>query len=996
MKKIFSKLGNFLFWLVNLAWLPIVVLVLSPTASDSYYGRAGVFGSQAWLTDFFGGQDQSNMVLFWLVMVILLIMAGLPYYYWQQLVKRKVWTDAKIRFQVLSFEILVMMGWVLIVAVLFGAQTLFNWPMLIMLALLTKALYIAMPKILFKKDDHKPMVETGRWWLDSVNMSLAIYILLPIIIMLGVGIGFIALQYFEFWIDEEEMFILGLVGIVVILFLVAATWWLVRIVKENFRNEKKRRRLIGAQAAFVVFLIVLAQFNPIGEFRDFKKLDRAQTYEDQAKIVAGIAAREVKYKKAWHYLDKRATTIDDDDQPVVMTLSWWLRPIGVFSEKEELVVRDKYNEILTEAWPKNDTIQSRRAIRGLVAVTARQIELVTDVETPMIATITIDETYEAKTSNDQEIIYEFELPAGSVVTDLKLGPNLEFEGAIAPKGAAEEVYEAQIARQRDPALLQRIGENQYRLRVYPVPGTRTMIDWPEGELQRVSFSYVTMLTPDGFGLPKYTLENNVSWDEKTSYSLTVDGVMQRVDEQVSAIKAESESEYSPCSEITKSLGAEGQTANLMSNGYENEKGECVLRNNWPTPTGKKIAVLFDMSANQSLVEENWATWWEFLEQNPDLMIENELTLYRFNKFLSAGEKVDEKWLKDNEQMGRTFEKSNLRAALDKLDRTGEYDLVMVISGARNYTDQAKTEYDEYGLPITDKKTEWTTPIFLLNQQQNWRESGVGQRFYADSIDASNDLRQLILASGGGISESWADWWRSASGSEPTELVGYYELGWWKIKTNQSTNGGMMPTQPQSGIRPWKQIVVANEIEILSKSLTDLKINKLVEQDRLNELAKNYRVVTSNSSLIALVNEMQWEQLAVASGRRDRYETGNEIIEEEIWFDEIIPRNDFGFLETAAEAPARGIAGRASDMEIAVQVPTMRDEILMTNQKELMVDNFDRPMIEEDWIGGTFDYEYEEEAKGESWKWILVLVGIIGLAGLGKLIFFAQKPKVKND
>ena len=102
-------------------------------------------------------------------------------------------------------------------------------------------------------------------------------------------------------------------------------------------------------------------------------------------------------------------------------------------------------------------------------------------------------TYEFQNTKnfDQEVIFNIRLPKSeSVVTDLKLGLGLENQGIVAPRGAAEKVYEESMRRKIDPALISQVGPSTYRLRVYPV---LSKTDRTTQGRQKVQFSYSTPL-----------------------------------------------------------------------------------------------------------------------------------------------------------------------------------------------------------------------------------------------------------------------------------------------------------------------------------------------------------------------------------------------------------------------------------------------------------------------------------------------------------------------
>ena len=138
----------------------------------------------------------------------------------------------------------------------------------------------------------------------------------------------------------------------------------------------------------------------------------------------------------------------------------------------------------------------------------------TTSSTGTLATVVIDETYHTTSSRAQEVIYEFSLPPDATIFDLKLGTNLEFPGVIAPKGAARQVYEREVRKAQDPALLEQIGLRQYRMRIFPIPANSTP--------QRVQFSYVVGLTSTQVPLPVYSTSPGL-FVHKTTPKFTLNG-----------------------------------------------------------------------------------------------------------------------------------------------------------------------------------------------------------------------------------------------------------------------------------------------------------------------------------------------------------------------------------------------------------------------------------------------------------------------------------------
>lgn len=95
-----------------------------------------------------------------------------------------------------------------------------------------------------------------------------------------------------------------------------------------------------------------------------------------------------------------------------------------------------------------------------------------------------------KTENNQEVVINLQSPSQySVISDLKLGLNLEMQGTIASRGAARKVYEDSLRINKDPALIEKIGLDTYTLRVFPIPSKLNSESQGRQQVQ------LTILTP---------------------------------------------------------------------------------------------------------------------------------------------------------------------------------------------------------------------------------------------------------------------------------------------------------------------------------------------------------------------------------------------------------------------------------------------------------------------------------------------------------------------
>jgi putative PEP-CTERM system integral membrane protein len=123
------------------------------------------------------------------------------------------------------------------------------------------------------------------------------------------------------------------------------------------------------------------------------------------------------------------------------------------------------------------TYERDRREAGLLAVDERKVLLLRQQvvlrEMGDAAQVELHEVYENQTIEQQEIFYYFTLPESAAVTGLWLGESEDrsarYRFTVAPRGAAQKVYKAEVRRRMDPALLEQVGPRQYRLRAFPIP-----------------------------------------------------------------------------------------------------------------------------------------------------------------------------------------------------------------------------------------------------------------------------------------------------------------------------------------------------------------------------------------------------------------------------------------------------------------------------------------------------------------------------------------------
>ena len=102
-----------------------------------------------------------------------------------------------------------------------------------------------------------------------------------------------------------------------------------------------------------------------------------------------------------------------------------------------------------------------------------------------VARTRTDQVFTNRADRVVEGIYEFTLPEGAIITDLVLWiGDKRVQGIIMEKEAARRVYDAIVRRRIDPALIEQVTANQFRLSIFPFPAQGS---------RRVEFEYMQLL-----------------------------------------------------------------------------------------------------------------------------------------------------------------------------------------------------------------------------------------------------------------------------------------------------------------------------------------------------------------------------------------------------------------------------------------------------------------------------------------------------------------------
>jgi len=89
---------------------------------------------------------------------------------------------------------------------------------------------------------------------------------------------------------------------------------------------------------------------------------------------------------------------------------------------------------------------------------------------PPVALVQIDQAFYNPYDRTEEGTFVFNLPQGASVSRFAMyvTPTQLIEGELIERGRAANIYDSIVRRRRDPAILEQIGDNLFRMRVFPI------------------------------------------------------------------------------------------------------------------------------------------------------------------------------------------------------------------------------------------------------------------------------------------------------------------------------------------------------------------------------------------------------------------------------------------------------------------------------------------------------------------------------------------------
>lgn len=457
------------------------------------------------------------------------------------------------------------------------------------------------------------------------------------------------------------------------------------------------------------------------------------------------------------------------------------------------------------------------------------------------AEVELYELYENQTPDQQEIFYYFSLPESAVVTGVWLGNSDRLDDrypfAVSPRGAAQQVYNQEVQRRVDPALLEQVGPRLYRLRAFPIPPqlfpSQRLSGQPQEKLH-LWLTYNVMRQENGWALPHLGEKRNVFWNKKTQ-RIRNEQVVTRPQEVWLEAALPASEQYQP-------------TVHQVSfpNGYS-ISAKPLAEQDYSLPQGKRFAIVLDssrsMAARQQEVTEtfSWLKKHGFADSNFD---NNDADLYITDSTNSHPQRIDDIRRFQSEKI--TFYGSiQLKEALQQfaqLQGDTSYDGILVVTDKGNY----ELSDDKKDVPAM------SAPLWMVHL------GGQLPPAYDDAtLKAIQDSGGGVFADVQTVMQELAT--KEELGSSVVSVVDGYAWFMEKVASEVTLKNGFEPLAA-------RQLVLG-----LSQTMKGKKETSLQELDAIHQIAKTNEIVTPYSSMIVLVNEEQKQALKDAEAKSDRFD-----------------------------------------------------------------------------------------------------------------------------
>lgn len=635
-------------------------------------------------------------------------------------------------------------------------------------------------------------------------------------------------------------------------FIAQKLWW------QNLQQSSERygkwqvQALIGGLAIVWLGVFVSIQYQPQAKafaLLNRQPVDRAANLQQSAQIRQGLLNA---YLADYRYLRQ------PDDLAVLDAYKWLRLPNSLAQE-----IQNAYN-LLTEPFTyqgnpsdretaaklyaqffdtpilRGEKDPIRHAIEsnfnrsevnaGLLSIDAKRV-LLAQQQVKISphgdwADVELHEIYENKTLNLEEILYYFSLPESATVTGIWLGETSDqsqsYPFQVSTRGAAQQVYKDQIQQRVDPALLEQVGPQNYRLRVYPI--------LPKGKPMHMWMTYKVMKQDNSWLLPRLNEQRNVYWNRSTQRTIDDKSVTVAADKWLpDSIAADNSAPE--VHQLTLPNGSKIVAKPFDPNGYK-------------LPQDRRLAIVLDGSYSMNAHRPELAIAIDWLRSQ--ILPHNQVDLY-----LTASTPTHSQSLPladfqpDRAIFYGSIDPQQMLAQFQTLSRSvanSRYDAIVAITDRGSY---------ELTADKTPSKS-MLAPLWMVHL-------GGLPSAYDDATLAA------MQSSGGSVSTDVKTVMQRIatlpSLGQQTSLLSVVDGYAWFL--SQAAD----PTAKLSD-EGFEAIAARQWVTQVSQSL---KPTQLKELDAVHVLAKRYNLVTPYSSMIVLVNDRQKQDLQNAEQGKDRFQ-----------------------------------------------------------------------------------------------------------------------------
>jgi putative PEP-CTERM system integral membrane protein len=461
------------------------------------------------------------------------------------------------------------------------------------------------------------------------------------------------------------------------------------------------------------------------------------------------------------------------------------------------------------------------------------------------AQVELYEVYENQTREQQEIFYYFSLPESAVLTGVWLGESENrrdrFPFTVSPRGAAQQVYNQEVRRRVDPALLEQVGPRHYRLRAFPIPPQLSLSQRQSGEPQpklHLWLTYEVMRQEQGWALPQLGEKRNIFWTKQTERIRNAQPIESSADNWLES--------YLP---VTGDYQPTSHQVNFP-NGYQ-ISAQPLTASNESLPEGKRFAVILDSSRSMATHKREVRETFEWLKQNgfaDSSFANSDADLYVTDSINNQPDRIDD--LRQIQPEKLTFYGSiqlkEMLRQFAQLRGDTPYDGIFLVTDEGSY----ELSDDSSELPPV------SAPLWVVHL------GGQLPPAYDDAtLKAIQDSQGGVVTDIPNVVQRIAT--QEALGASAVSVADGY--AWMMAAATAETT-------PDKEFEPLaaRQLVLG-----LSRKMG----SSLEELDAIHAIAKTHDIVTPYSSMIVLVNERQEEALKNAESKSDRFdrevESGNE-------------------------------------------------------------------------------------------------------------------------